>query len=166
MHLVADVDHQMLGIYLNDHLVLATAAAELARRAHGSNPEGALGQLLSELSDELRDERSALLDVMRRLDVRRDRLKELAGWAGEKGGRLKLNGRLLSYSPMSRVTELDALTLLVSAQRSLWRGLQTALGDDQRLAGLDPTARATAADARLSAIDEHRDAAVVTALLR
>ena len=161
---MVDVDRQMLGIYLNDHLALATAAADLGERSHASNRDGALGALLARLRDELAAERETLLDVMQRLDVRRDRLKELAGWAGEKGGRLKLNGRLFSYSPMSRVTELDALTLLVSAERSLWRGLQAALGDDERLAGLDLPARAAAAEARLAAIDDHRDAAVVTAM--
>jgi hypothetical protein len=161
---MADLDRQMLGIYLNDHLALATAGAALAGRARGSNPDGALGAFLTALAGDMAGERHALLDVMGRLGVRRDRLKELAGWAGEKGGRLKPNGRLRSYSPMSRVTELDALTLLLGAQRSLWRGIDTALGDDPRLEGVGPAARAQAAERRLAALDDHRDAAVVTAL--
>jgi hypothetical protein len=163
---MADVDRQMLGIFLNDHLALATAAAELAKRVHRSNPDGALGDLLARLDVELDDERAALLDVMRRLDVRRDRLKELAGWVGEKGGRMKLNGRLVSYSPMSRVNELEGLTLLVTAQRALWRGLRSALGDDERLAAIDLPARVTAAQKRLTALDRHRDIAVRAAVLR
>jgi hypothetical protein len=67
---------------------------------------------------------------------------------------------------MSRVTELDAMTLLVTAQRSLWRGLQAALGDDERLADVDLAALAVAAEERLAALDAHRDAAVVTAVRR
>ena len=35
----------------------------------------------------------------------------VAGWVAEKAGRLKLNGSLLTYSPLSRLVELEGLSL-------------------------------------------------------
>jgi hypothetical protein len=42
---------------------------------------------------------------------------------GERLGLLKLNGRIVSYSPLSRVLELEGLGLLVAFNGSLWRTL-------------------------------------------
>jgi hypothetical protein len=41
-------------------------------------------------------------------------------------GRLKLNGRLTSYSPTSRLLEIEALLAGIDAKRSLWRALDAA----------------------------------------
>jgi hypothetical protein len=60
---------------------------------------------------------------MERLGVRVDRAKVMAGWIAEKLGRLKLNGRLLSYSPLSRLMELELLILGVTGKLALWRAL-------------------------------------------
>ena len=38
-----------------------------------------------------------------------DRAKNIAFWAAEKAGRLKLNGQLTGYSPLSRLIELEGL---------------------------------------------------------
>lgn len=114
---------ELLAIYLRDHLTGSTGALELIKRAYGSNQDSELGPPLAELRDELFEDRLALLDVMRRCGVRRDPLKELVAWSAEKAGRLKLNGRLLGYSPLSRVVELEALTMLVAGKRALWRTL-------------------------------------------
>ena len=43
-----------------------------------------------------------------------DRLKVAGAWAGEKAGRLKLNGHLTGYSPQSRVIELEGLVVGVT----------------------------------------------------
>ena len=42
----------------------------------------------------------------------------------ERVGRLKLNGRLVGYSPLSRVLELEALMSGVQAKRGLWQALR------------------------------------------
>ena len=46
--------------------------------------------------------------------------------AGELVGRLKTNGRLSTYSPLSRLLELEMLLAGIDAKRSLWRSLNTA----------------------------------------
>jgi hypothetical protein len=71
---------------------------------------------------------------MEALGVGVDHAKVLAGWGAEKLGRLKPNGRLLSYSPLSRVVELEALTLGVTGKLNLWRALGETHSGDERLA--------------------------------
>ncbi len=114
----------LLAIYLNDHLAGATAILQLARRTAASNRDSDHGVFLAELSEEIAEDRESLLEVMRALEVRRDPAKVLAAWAAEKAGRLKLNGRLLSYSPYSRVLELEVLLLGVHGKLALWQALQ------------------------------------------
>jgi hypothetical protein len=119
---------ELLAIYLNDHLAGATGGLELAKRAAGSNRGTELGEFLERLRDEVEQDRASLVEAMRRLEIGRDRAKIAAGWAAEKAGRLKLNGRLIGYSPLSRVVELEALTLAVAGKLACWRALD-ALGD-------------------------------------
>ena len=41
----------------------------------------------------------------------------------EKVGRLKPNGRLVGYTPLGRLLELEALAAGVAGKRGLWRAL-------------------------------------------
>lgn len=113
----------LLAIYLNDHLAAATGGRELARRAAASNRSSDYGPFLERLADEIEEDRESLLSIMRALDVKVDPVKVIVGWGAEKVGRLKLNGRLLGYSPLSRLIELEALGAGIYAKLSLWRSL-------------------------------------------
>ena len=57
--------------------------------------------------EEIEEDRDTLQKLMDAFEIKRDRPKLLAAWTGEKLGRLKPNGRLLSYSPLSRLIELE-----------------------------------------------------------
>jgi hypothetical protein len=114
---------RLLSTYLNDHLATSLAALELARRAAGSNRGTATGRQLEQLASALQEDRQALQEAMGRLGVGRDLAKLTVGWTAEKVGRLKLNGRLIGYSPLSRVEELELLTLGVEGKLLLWQGL-------------------------------------------
>ena len=70
---------------------------------------------------------------MDRLDVSEDRIKASIFWLGEKVGRLKPNGELLQFSPLSRVVELEGLITGVSGKLSLWRTLLELAERDDRL---------------------------------
>jgi hypothetical protein len=97
-----------LAIYLNDHLAGATAGVELARRLRASNegdPE--LGPALAEVCADIEADRETLKAAMDRLGVGQSKLKPLAAVLGERLGRLKLNGQLWGYSPLSRLYELE-----------------------------------------------------------
>ena len=66
-------------------------------------------------------------------------MKPAVAWIAEKAGRLKLNGQIRGYSPLSRLVELEGLEVGVTGKRSLWQALSRAFLDDARLAGFDWT---------------------------
>ena len=119
-----NLGEMLLAIYLNDHLAGATAGRELARRAARSNRDSSHGPFLADLADQIDADRGSLLEIMRVLNVRVDRIKVLGGWGAEKLARLKFNGQLRGYSPLSRIVELEALSLGVRGKLVLWRTLQ------------------------------------------
>ena len=67
---------------------------------------------------------------MKQLGVRGDPVKLLASVAGEKLGRFKLNGELTRYSPLSRLEELELLSLGVEGKLALWRALRANVDAD------------------------------------
>ena len=148
------MNEKLLRIYLQDHLAGSTAGVELARRVHASNSDGELGAFLDELVAEIELDRRALLDLMARLGIGEDRVKSALAWAGEKAGRLKLNGEVLSYSPLSRLVELEGLALGIQGKLAMWRALREVSANDDRLGGFDldaPIARAERQSRRLEA---------------
>ncbi len=154
----------MLATYLNDHLAGATVGIELARRSANSNRGTRYGRPLTKLADEIAEDRRSLVEIMRALGVRVDPVKVLGAWGAEKVGRLKLNGRLVGYSPLSRVVEIEALALGVRGKMALWQALQRL-----ELDGLDgPTVKALEARAerQLKVLEQNRLRAVDEALGR
>jgi hypothetical protein len=148
------VERRLLAIYLNDHLAGATVGLELARRARASNEGNHYGGFLAGLAEDIDADRDSLLEIMGSLGVGRDRLKVGAAWIGEKLGRLKLNGRLTSYSPLSRLMELEMLLLGVTGKLSLWRTLS--LEPTVQIPGQPLQALIERAESQRAAIEEHR----------
>jgi hypothetical protein len=120
-----------LGIYLNDHLAGATVGVEIARRVRGSNEDDPVfGPPLSEICAEVEADRETLKAVMDQLGIGQSRVKPLAATIGERLGRLKLNGQLRGYSPLSRLDELEILQIGVAGKRRLWRALEHTHAED------------------------------------
>lgn len=149
---------------MNDHLAGATAGRELARRAAASNRGSSHGPFLGELAQEVDEDRAVLLEIMRALGIRVDHVKVGGGWAAEKLGRLKLNGRLLSYSPLSRVVELEGLTLGVHGKLALWRSLERLEPTIPALTGFGLPELAIRAERQLVQLEVHRLRAVEDAM--
>jgi hypothetical protein len=78
-----------LRIYLNDHLAGASAGEELAKRCLSNNQGTPLSHYLIRFLEEVRQDRGALLELMRRLQFPCNRGKIASAWAAEKVGRLK-----------------------------------------------------------------------------
>src|SRR5581483_1705049 len=113
-----------LAIYLSDHYAASVGAVQLARRAAGSNRGTRYGEVLAALADEIEEDRHALELIMHRLGIRPDRTKAAVAWSAEKLGRLKLNGQMLGYSPLSRLEELEILALGVEGKLAMWQALE------------------------------------------
>ena len=128
---------RLLGIYLNDHLAGATGGLELARRLASRNRGTEYAEDLERIATEIEEDRGTLQDLLRRCGVAENPVKVRAAWAAERVGRLKLNGRLVGYSPLSRLEELEALRLGVEGKLALWRSLKETRGADRRFEGVD-----------------------------
>ena len=124
---------RLLGIYLNDHLAGATGGLELARRVARSTLIPADARVLQRLAAEIAADRRALLEMMAALGVPARSYKRYAAWIGEKAGRLKINGHLLTRSPLSSLEELELLRLGVEGKAAGWRTLRTLADRDRRL---------------------------------
>jgi hypothetical protein len=123
----------LLGIYLNDHLAGATAGTELARRVARSHQNGPDGSSLRQFSKDVADDRASLMRIMSALGVTIRTYKVYAAWIGEKVGRLKFNGHLVTRSPLGSLEELEILELGVQGKAAGWRTLLTLADTEHRL---------------------------------
>ena len=122
--------NRLLAIYLNDHLAAATLGVELARRLRSSNRGDAeFGEPLAKVCAEIEADRDTLLRLMGHLQVGRDPVKPVLAKLAERLGRLKLNGQLRGYSPLSRVIELEGLATGIGAKLQLWNALEQSFGE-------------------------------------
>lgn len=152
-----------LHIYLSDHHAGSVAGIELARRSASSNKDNDIGQFLSTtLIPAIEEDRETLGRIMKRVGASENRLKNLMFWTGEKLGRLKLNGELTSYSPLSRLLELEGLTSGVAGKLSLWQCLREAR--DARLEPVDLTELIARAEEQLKGLEVQRRKAAALAL--
>jgi hypothetical protein len=126
-----------LATYLNDHLGGSVTGRELAQRTLQANRGNEYGVVLEDIVRQIEEDVDSLEAVMDRLGVKPDRVKEAIGWTAEKLGRLKLNGQLLGYSPLSRLIELEGLMLGIAGKVALWISLSSVFADDPRLEGID-----------------------------
>ena len=151
-----------LAIYLNDHLAGATLGVELVRRSRDSNESNRYGNQLSQLAREIEQDRESLLRVLDELEISRDLVKVSGGWLAEKLGRLKLNGSLLEYSPLSRLVEIEGLYLGVTGKLALWTNLEHTRG--KQIASVDLAMLMERAKAQRSRLEEMRTSAAAEAL--
>lgn len=114
---------KLLSIYLADHHAGSTAGLELAKRAARNNAGTRIGVALDDVVNEITADRRSLERLMQTLDVHPSAAKRAAAFLGERLARLKTNGRLYTYSPLSRVLELEGLALGILGKLALWEGL-------------------------------------------
>lgn len=153
-------DHgRYLAIYLNDHLAGAALGVELARRLRSSNSgEAEFGQPLARICGEIEEDRETLIRLTDRLGIKRDAVKPALAKVAERLGRLKPNGHLRTYSPLSRVLELEILASGIGGKMQLWNALEESFGDS--LDGFDFHALAERADRQGQVVEDLHLAAV------
>jgi len=154
---------RLLAIYLNDHLAGATLGVELARRLRSSNRGDAeMGEPLARICAEIEADRETLIQLMGRLGVSLNPVKPRLAWVAERLGRLKPNGQLRGYSPLSRVLELEVLATGIGGKLQLWNALEQAYGET--LEGFDFQALAERADKQGQRVEDLHLAAAQRAL--
>lgn len=148
--------NELLAIYLNDHLAGAAAGSELAQKISTENAGTPYGKFLSELAGEIDEDRATLDDLMTRLDIEKNPLKQAAGWLLEKLSRIKLSDTLTGSADLKRLLEFEALSLGIEGKLCMWRALQKVADNYPEMAAADlPGLVKRAEDQRVS-LEEHR----------
>ncbi|MGI8792216.1 MAG: hypothetical protein ACR2H3_03415 [Acidimicrobiales bacterium] len=113
-----------LRVYLNDHLAGATAGVALAKRIRDRNT-GPVGQAFAELVPDLESDEGTLRDIIGSMDFSGSGAKRVLADVVETIGRLKLNGQIFGYSLLSRMEELEMMSLGIEGKAKLWTALRT-----------------------------------------
>lgn len=138
--------NEYLATYLRDHHAGATSGVSLAQRIAGRDDE--VGRAVAPIAAEIEQDKRTLEDVMARLEVSPNVIKDALGKAAEVAARLKLNQHLLGDSPLSPLIELEALSLGVLGKAKLWIALSESVAGDPRLAHVDLDALAARAQSQ------------------
>ena len=157
--------NEYLETYLQDHRAGAEMGRDLARRLAEENRGTRYEDFLASLAQEIDGDVATLDRIMDRFGVSKGLLKTAAAKVGERLGRLKPNEQLASYSPLSRVLELEALRGGVEGKLGLWDALSQIAPHDDRLdpdeiAALQATAERQLAGLRAQELLAAREAFV------
>jgi hypothetical protein len=133
----ATADERYLAIYMNDQLALGVLWREVARRAARENEGSDAGAALQRVASAIGEDVETFEQMMARLEIPKTPAKPLLAIVGERFGRLKLNGQLRGYSPLSRFEELDFLLMGLDGKVVLWTNLRDHAGLGARLPDVD-----------------------------
>jgi hypothetical protein len=100
---------------------------------------------------------------MRQLNVPTSASKVALVRMAERLGRLKLNGRLFTRSPLSRIVELETLLVGIRGKEALWTALRVA---DVSADGVDLDALIESARTQADEVDERRLAEAAKTFVR
>lgn len=157
-------ENEPFDVYLNDHLAAAAAAVELVERLVANNEDEALDTLLTDLGQDIEADRTTLKAVMERLGVQPSTPKQLAGKVLETLSRFRLNERVTGSADVSRLMEIETVSLGIEGKLSLWRALGHVIGSRPELASFDLQGLADRAIQQRSALEPFRLDAAAKAL--
>ncbi len=142
-----------LPTYLQDHLAGSVQAIELLEMIRDRNPEKPLGHFAADLLLEIKEDRETLLELARKVGPGASSVKEIAAWAAEKFGRLKLrHGKTAS----GVFEALEYLQVGIHGKWAMWRVLASLASTDARLQGTDFDRLAARAGNQHARIDKVR----------
>lgn len=155
----ADAIHRFR-IYLNDHRGLLAAEGAVAERSRQANA-GELGRLLHRVVEQNTRDQTVVDELLDRVGGTANPLKKFGALAGERVGRLKLNGQLKGYSPLSRVIEIESLLASTAVRRVMWQAISGVAIDDA--VANDALMRSESADEQLTELGPFHLEASLTA---
>jgi hypothetical protein len=123
-HVPPSIDKKLLGLYLSDHLTGSTAGVSRLERMAKDFTDTPVHSELAGLAADIGRERELLRQLIHDLDVRQRPHRQAAAWLAERAGRLKLNGRVLSRSPMTLVLESELMRAAILGKIGGWQTLE------------------------------------------
>jgi hypothetical protein len=127
----------LLSIYLNDHWAAAGAGHALSRRLARNNKGTSWAERLNWLADQVASDEQTLAAVREALQVEDGGLKRAGARVAERVSALKPSGKILGYTPLSRLLDTESMIAGVMAKESLWAALGGALSRDPQLIPFD-----------------------------
>ncbi|UNX54805.1 NAD-dependent epimerase/dehydratase family protein [Georgenia sp. TF02-10] len=122
-HVPPHLDAGLLGLYLSDHLTGATAGLGRMTRMAEAYADTPMADDLAAMASQLREERDLLRELIHALGLRQRPYRQAAAQAGELVGRLKLNRRVLTRSPMTPLLEIEVMRGAVLGKLGVWQTL-------------------------------------------
>jgi hypothetical protein len=124
-----------LAVYLNDHLAGSAAGLRLAKRCLERERGTELGRQLEGLVDEIEQDRGVLERVMARVDAAPNPIKQAAASGAVLLSLLRDRIPVLGSGSgdVSRLEEIELLSLGIEGKRLLWRALGELAKTDARL---------------------------------
>jgi hypothetical protein len=156
--------HKAMDGYLNDHLGGATMGVNLAGQIAELVEDTPLAGVMTRLHGEIEEDRATLVDVMERLEVDRNPIKQATGRVAELASRLKFSGATSGDRDYGVFMALESLALGVMGKRSLWTALAQVAGEHAPLAPVDLDGLIARADAQYATLEQERLAAARRAL--
>lgn len=117
-----NLERDVIGLYLSDHLTGATAGLHRAQRMARAYRSTEIGPQLADFADDLHNERGLLADLIDGLELRRRPHRQVAAAVAERLGRLKFNGRI-NGSPMTPLLEVEIMRSAVVGKLGGWQTL-------------------------------------------
>jgi hypothetical protein len=127
------MSREHLSTYLNDHLAGSVAALELLDGLAGDAPD--LAPFANKLKKDIEADQQQLIALMDRLGIEQGRLRKASGWLAEQFMEAKLELDDEDNGGLRRLERLESLVLGISGKLVLWRGLEAASIEDERLRG-------------------------------
>jgi hypothetical protein len=156
---------RLLRIYLADHRAGAAAGQARARGFAAANADSIVADAAGDVCRQIEEDVETLDEVLARLGCRASRWKVIVARGAELVGRLKPNGRLRGYSPLSRVLELELLVAGIVAKESLWQTLALVQRLRGELTGFDFDDLRHRARQQRTELEAHRTATVSEAFV-
>lgn len=122
-----------LHVHLRNHWAAAHGGVDLAQRVARRHRDGEVGPGLAVLAEEFSEDRASLRDIMATVGARPGLVLPALARVGERVGRFKPNGHLVTRSPVSDVLELEALRGTLTIKASGWETLLALAEQDDRL---------------------------------
>ena len=148
--------HKAIDGYLNDHLGGSTMGVNLAKQIADHAEGTPLADVMTRLHAEIDQDRQTLLDLMQRMDVGRNPVKQATGWLAEAASRLKFSGATSGDRDYGIFMALESLSLGVHGKRALWTALQEVRDGYPQLAAFDLDTLIARADEQYATLERER----------
>ncbi len=158
------MDHKHLSTYLNDHLAGSVAAIELLEHLAEIYADTEEGVFAAGMRDEILADRKVLEQLMAELDISQSKTRQVSAWVAEKLSALKMRFDDPSASSFRFFESMEAVSLGLEGQRSLWRALKTISEHEPALRRLDYDHLMSVAEDQRSRVEAKRLEAAVAAL--